>query len=234
MAVDTRSKRASSVNFQKPYILALPLPDGAISAQADRQHIVWSYSGIAALITPMQVTQAPVLVVETSSTTAIRTTQLPVLVTHLGTSSNLIVSQCPILVVYPFTGVCDLVEPPSEPPPDVETVVREIRRVRRAPHAFAGGDWGYYDELEIDLESGVGLRTGQGSDPLVMLRCSRDGGHTWENERTASAGRLGDYTRRVVFRRLGRARDMVFEIAVSDPVRWVILGARVRAKKGQH
>ena len=45
--LDTRSKRASSVNFWKPYILALVLPDGAIS-QGDRQHSVWDYSGILA------------------------------------------------------------------------------------------------------------------------------------------------------------------------------------------
>lgn len=233
MALDTRSKRASSVNFQKAYILALPLPDGAIAAQADRQHIALAYSGIDALITGLIVTQAPIEVASFTDATEILATQLAAEAAYLSTVSALRVTQCVIEIMYPNPGVCDIVTPPVEIP-EVETVVREIRRVRRAPHAFAGGDWGYYDELEIDLESGVGLSTGQGSDPKVMLRCSRDGGHTWENEQTRSAGRLGDYTRRVVFRRLGRARDMVFELAVSDPVRWVILGARVRAKKGQH
>lgn len=45
--LDSRSKRASSVGFWKPYVMALPLPDGAIS-QGDRQHSVWDYSGILA------------------------------------------------------------------------------------------------------------------------------------------------------------------------------------------
>lgn len=45
--LDTRSKRASSVGFWKPYVMALPLPDGAIS-QGDRQHSAWDYSGILA------------------------------------------------------------------------------------------------------------------------------------------------------------------------------------------
>jgi len=45
--LDSRSKRASSVNILLPVVLAPVLPDGAIS-QADRQHIAWSYSGIAA------------------------------------------------------------------------------------------------------------------------------------------------------------------------------------------
>lgn len=44
--LDTRSKRASSVNVLKPYILDLVFPDGTIS-QADRQHSAWDYSGIA-------------------------------------------------------------------------------------------------------------------------------------------------------------------------------------------
>lgn len=48
--LDTRSKRASSVQIMQPYNAALVLPDGTIS-QPDRQHIVWMYSGIVA-ITP--------------------------------------------------------------------------------------------------------------------------------------------------------------------------------------
>jgi hypothetical protein len=47
MAVDTRSKRASSVGIGLPFVLAPVLPDGTI-AQADRQHIALSYSGILA------------------------------------------------------------------------------------------------------------------------------------------------------------------------------------------
>ena len=45
--LDTRSKRASSVGILLTPILAPPLPDGAFD-QGDRQHIAWSYSGIAA------------------------------------------------------------------------------------------------------------------------------------------------------------------------------------------
>ena len=45
--LDTRSKRASSVQILKPYALDLVLPDGALD-QGDRQHIPWAYSGILA------------------------------------------------------------------------------------------------------------------------------------------------------------------------------------------
>ena len=46
--LDNRSKRASSVQIMMTPIMAPPLPDGTIS-QLDRQHIVWTYSGIPAL-----------------------------------------------------------------------------------------------------------------------------------------------------------------------------------------
>ena len=45
--LDTRSKRASSVNILKPFMADLVLPDATIS-QGDRQHIVFAYSGILA------------------------------------------------------------------------------------------------------------------------------------------------------------------------------------------
>lgn len=44
--LDSRAKRASSVNIWKPWMLALVLPDASISL-ADRQHIVWDYAGIS-------------------------------------------------------------------------------------------------------------------------------------------------------------------------------------------
>ncbi len=43
--LDTRSKRASSVQVLSPWALAPPAPDGLID-RADRQHIAWTYSGI--------------------------------------------------------------------------------------------------------------------------------------------------------------------------------------------
>jgi hypothetical protein len=47
MALDTRSKRASSVGILLPFVLAPVLPDGTID-QGDRQHTALSYSGILA------------------------------------------------------------------------------------------------------------------------------------------------------------------------------------------
>lgn len=231
--LDSRSKRASGVNFLKPYVLALPLPDGAITSQADRQHVAWSYGGIAALQTGLVVTQAPIEVGAISSGTALRVTQLPVEVGQLSTSSAIYVTQCVIEVMYPNPGVCDLVEVP-EPPTPVETVTRKIRRVRRVPHVHSGGDWLYYALLEVFVETGIGLASGHGEDPQIMLRFSDDGGHTWSNEHWVSAGRMGKYQARAVWQRLGKSRDRVFEVVVDAPVKWTLLGANLDVTKGQH
>jgi hypothetical protein len=86
--------------------------------------------------------------------------------------------------------------------------------------------------LQLDCESGVGLNSDQGSDPQVMLRWSDDGGHTWSNEHWKTMGAIGEFGRRVLWRRLGmtmKIRDRVYEVSGTDPVKLVILGAELIA-----
>jgi len=109
---------------------------------------------------------------------------------------------------------------------------RYIRRLRRAPHVANENVRIFYRKFELDLERGVGLATGQGSDPEVMIRLSRDGGHTWGEPQVMSAGAMGAYTQRVIARRLGHARDTVFEVTVSDPVAWSLVNAWLDLEAG--
>lgn len=84
--------------------------------------------------------------------------------------------------------------------------------------------------LQLDCETGVGLVSGQGSDPQVMLRWSDDGGHTWSNEHWRSMGAIGAYSYRTIWRRLGmsvKLRDRVYEISGTDPVKLSINGAEL-------
>lgn len=70
----------------------------------------------------------------------------------------------------------------------------------------------------------------QGADPEMMLRWSDDGGHTWSNYYVAKVGRIGEYYRRVFFRRLGmtlKLRDRVYELSMTDPVKTAIIGAEL-------
>lgn len=80
--------------------------------------------------------------------------------------------------------------------------------------------------LEVEFEAGVGLTGGvQGGDPQAMLDYSKDGGHTWSNERWADIGKIGAYKNRARWRRLGIARDFIPRVAISDPVKIVIINA---------
>lgn len=88
------------------------------------------------------------------------------------------------------------------------------------------------DELVADFETGVGITSGQGSDPLVMISVSRDGGRTWGAEQQISIGAIGEYTKPVSIRRLGTARDFVFKLRITDPVKRVLTGLAVRATPG--
>lgn len=84
--------------------------------------------------------------------------------------------------------------------------------------------------LQLDCEAGVGINSGQGEDPQVMLRWSDDGGHTWSNEYWQSIGKIGQYFKRCIWRRLGmtlKLRDRVYEVSGTDPVKITILGAEV-------
>jgi len=70
----------------------------------------------------------------------------------------------------------------------------------------------------------------QGADPQVMLRWSDDGGHTWSSEHWASMGKIGQYYKRVIWRRLGmtvKLRDRVYEVSATDPVKIAIMGAEL-------
>jgi hypothetical protein len=89
--------------------------------------------------------------------------------------------------------------------------------------------------LQLDCEAGVGLDApdpfGGMMTPRVMLRWSDDGGHTWSNEHWADMGQIGQFNRRVFWRRLGmtlKLRDRVYEVSGTDPVKVAILGAELQ------
>jgi hypothetical protein len=100
-----------------------------------------------------------------------------------------------------------------------------LRRIRQSPHAAKNQQPFTISTLVIDLEPGNGTATGQGTNPMVSLWISKDGGKTWGKELRRRAGKQGDYLHRVVFNRLGDARDWVFRMVVSDPIAWRIARA---------
>jgi hypothetical protein len=133
-----------------------------------------------------------------------------------------------------------------------------IRRLRRCPHLVSDLQRFYFHELQIQFQPGVGLVnnlnpyaaiagvaiTGvaivgsgavtPGVDPQAMLRWSNDGGSTYSNEHWTSIGQIGAYKNRAMWRRLGYARDRIFEVVVTDPVKAVIVSANLKASVGDN
>jgi hypothetical protein len=85
--------------------------------------------------------------------------------------------------------------------------------------------------LYLDMETGVGLQSGQGSNPQIMLEYSKDNGRTWSAQRWASSGLVGQYLTRVLWRRFGSTRDATFRITQSDPVKFVITEGAMRVRE---
>jgi hypothetical protein len=93
-----------------------------------------------------------------------------------------------------------------------------IVRRRISPHYAQEKMLIPHSQFELDMEVGVGLQSGQGSDPKIMMRYSDDGGRTWSGELWRDIGKVGKYLTRVVWRKLGSSRDRVYDVSISDPV----------------
>ena len=130
---------------------------------------------------------------------------------------------------------------------------RPIQRIRSFPHMIADGKRVMYQSFVADMQVGtlagtvksgsghgsafnLGFSLGWGSDqtamdpsdePLLTLRWSDTRGASWGEPLTASIGAAGEFDTQVIFRRLGMARDRVFEISWSAPVSTALNGAFV-------
>jgi len=100
-----------------------------------------------------------------------------------------------------------------------------IKRLRIYTHLIDEAKPIRYSSLQVGFETGVGLQSGQGSDPQASLRISQDGARTWTSYYTKPIGAVGKYKQEVNFRRLGIAQICTFELSISDPVKVAITGS---------
>lgn len=112
-----------------------------------------------------------------------------------------------------------------------------IRRVRRAP--TIGDQLCNIIHSNFTLDGNMGLGAGGLDendadnplyDPQAMLRWSNDGGKTFGGEHWRGFGRLSEFTRRAVWRRLGYARRRVYELVVTAPVDWAVSACYINMK----
>jgi hypothetical protein len=98
---------------------------------------------------------------------------------------------------------------------------------------YAEGRRAFHDKLEIGMETGVGLTTGQGSAPEIMLDVSDDGAATWRSLPNKSIGAIGKRNTRVLWSSLGSARQRVYRGAISDPVKVTITDTQLQVRGGR-
>jgi hypothetical protein len=86
--------------------------------------------------------------------------------------------------------------------------------------------------LEMGVQTGVGLHSGQGSDPRINLELSRLGGRegTFKPIPSRSLGAQGTYKTKVHWDSLGTGVDNVFRASLSDPVPLTIWNTQVNAE----
>ena len=91
----------------------------------------------------------------------------------------------------------------------------------------------FVSRFELDVESGIGAPDCCGANPNWMLDWSKDGGRTFGPQQILrSAGRIGAYLQRLRWLRLGQARQWIFRLQCTDPVRRVIIGVSVDTHSG--
>jgi hypothetical protein len=82
-------------------------------------------------------------------------------------------------------------------------------------------------ELKLIMETGVGVISGQGDNPRIMIEYSDDGGNTWNGGSWPRVGRLGEFTLQVEWYNLGSFYDRIFRISTTDPVNYSIYSATI-------
>lgn len=69
-------------------------------------------------------------------------------------------------------------------------------------------------------------------EPKMSLRYSSDGAHSWSDYITRGCGQIGEYKKRVLWKRLGMPRDFNIEITMSDPIGWRVVDAYLDSTPG--
>lgn len=87
-----------------------------------------------------------------------------------------------------------------------------------------------FDEVELICQ--VGQQ--KNSKPQIMFDWSDDRGKSWSNDRiedlSQDLGGIGEYQKRVIFRRLGQSFGRVFRVRMTDAGRLVLMGAKAKVR----
>lgn len=89
-----------------------------------------------------------------------------------------------------------------------------------------------WNKITLNIEKGVGLLSGQGSDPKVMLAISDDGGRTFKELSMGRIGKLGEFQLVSEWNALGSSYARILRFTTSDPVSYTIKNIQVEIGVG--
>ena len=82
-------------------------------------------------------------------------------------------------------------------------------------------------KLYLSLETGVGLTSGQGENPQIIVQPSYDGGKTFGIETFINTGRLGETEKDVEWSNMHQFKQLVVRLKATDPVAWNLYTASI-------
>ena len=114
---------------------------------------------------------------------------------------------------------------------DVHTLAGDpLVRERTSPHeAAAGRVRQFFPAFYLDCTTG---EAAQGIDADVELSWSNDAGATWSNPVLRSIGKVGERFARLLWTRLGAARDRVWRLRFSGDAPFALIEAAADVEKG--
>jgi hypothetical protein len=106
-----------------------------------------------------------------------------------------------------------------------------IQYLRAFPHLLNEDRYHFHHRFEAYMETGTA--TGAVPEMVVGLDWSNDRGHTFlAVPQFQSSGLAGNYSKRIVWRRLGRSRDRVYRVGVQGKAKVAMTDAFLEATPG--
>ena len=84
--------------------------------------------------------------------------------------------------------------------------------------------------FELIMKKGVGLITGQGEDPQIIIEYSTDGGESFKQGQFVKVGRMGQTNIKVKWDNLASFYDLIIRITTSDPCYYSLQSASIEAR----
>lgn len=81
--------------------------------------------------------------------------------------------------------------------------------------------------FELIMKKGVGIVTGQGDDPLIIIEYSIDGGDSFIHGQFVEVGRLGKTNIKVKWDNMATFYDLIIRLTTSDPVYYSLQSASI-------